>query len=1007
MASVKCDETIVPAPSRWVSGKSGIGSPITKLGLLFPVTAPAIAALEKVPYVKDVLHFFKVRLFVLMGGTLKASGRPAATEPAGWEPRPSPAKSPWRRVAHSRRVQALDANVGASFGLTGVAEFQYSPKFALASAKLKGAGSVYAQWKIFTFTRKWDLFEWELYSNPNLKPEAAPVHVEGLEALLAGYGLHDLAAAGDDQIIWEPIRPDFLRFGPGHRLPEVTLIIADDVVDAQRAAPSEGTNREQDRITGAARCATTAGSLEELVVENVYPLARPRLVVASPELDILFGKYDETKPWYAAGDMMAARKTGASWSLAQITDDLSADLEPSVVASGTNTLVAAWSRISGDVSGTTEPEQVYPHLEIVAATFDRTAGTWSAPVALTDDAAADRAPLAVEFGDTVGVVWIQNQAGALLGAATAPDRLMWSKLTGGVWSASQTVWTATTGIVQMAFAADNSGDGHLCLIVDEDGDMLTETDRELYSVSTVGGAWGAMRRLTYDQREDILPVVIAPGGAAVVVWSSSGELRYGRVKGFLPRPVFAREADNTRPPTALAGTSLPGGAAIAYAAQNPDHVDILAAFYDSAQNLWSQPRALTEDDAVESSLSLGALGDELLVSYMKTQTLRSATDVVSDGTVFHLNLVEPGQNDIYLLRHRMGHDMAISSEGIRMSSDNPVPGALVSLSVTVENRGDLAAQNARVDFYDGDPAGDGVFIGTRVLGAPLVAGTTAAVTVPWTVPATLDSHVLVAIVDPFQQFDDRDRGNNTALRATVLPDLAIDTITSGNVGDSTRLVTTRVVNLGSVPSGPFLVTVRVGAPTGEIISNQPVAGLVHGGTLDLPFFWNTHLEAMTGADFALLFAQLDATDSVLESDETNNAAFAAVEVNLANTPTPTPSFTATPTPTPTPTSTYTPSPTPTPTTPVVVTETPTPTATGTPSPTATPSGTATPTPTATLTATPAVPLVPDFNRDGIVNADDLLLMLDGAAPQYDLDGDGVVDLRDWFLFGFWWNRPAQ
>lgn len=968
MAFVKCEETISSrALQLGFQGKSGIGSPLSKLGLLFPVTAPAITALERIPYVKDVLQFFRVRLFILLGGTLKGEW-PTAGDGTGW----LGTKAITGEVQVGGEIhilaesKALDANIGASFGLSGVAGFEYSPTFALTNAALKGAGSVYAQWKIFTFTRKWDLFEWQLYSKPS--PKA------GLAQLLA--------EAEEDDLFWEPIRPDFLRFGPGHRLPVVVLVPAEE---------------------GA--LAATLDAADARVVENVYPLARPSLAVASGEIMILFGKYDETKPWYAAGDMTAAHYSGGAWSLTPATDDFTADMEASLAPSGEEAFVAAWSRIAGDVSDTTEPEAVYPHLEIVAATFDRAAGTWSEPRQLTDGPAANRGAIAARMAGKETVFWIENAAGGLLGSATAPDRLMTSTLENGVWSASATLWTATAGIVQIAFGLDGRDDGHLALIVDEDGDMLTAEDRELYVISSSGGTWGAMRRLTHDGREDMLPVVVAPNGHALLVWSSSGELRFGRVAGFQPRPVLTQADETTGGVSALAGTTLPGGAAIAFAAQSPDFVDISACFFDTAVNLWSQPRRLTDDEAAESSLSLTALDDQLLISYMKTEALRSATDVVVDGTVVHLpNVIEPGRNDIHLLRYRLGHDLAISAEGIRMSSDNPVPGAVVELRVVVENRGELAAPTSRVDFYDGDPAVSGQFIGTHTLGTPLLGGTTAEFAVSWTAPGTLTPRRLHAIVDPFQQYDDRDRSNNTAVRSTMLPDLAVDTITATDVGDSTRLVVTRVVNTGVSPSGPFMTTVRVGAPTGEILFNEPATDLVHGGTLELPFFWNTHAEAVSGATFALLLAEVDSTFAVEESDESNNTGITAVEVSLANTPTPTPSPTATETPVPTATWTPTPSLTATPTaTPTRPPDTPTPTATTTLSPTPGVTDTPTPTPSPTLPA----PAFPDFNGDGVVDALDLLLMLGSPDLQYDLNRDGKLDSADWFLFAQHWGLREE
>ena len=361
---------------------------------------------------------------------------------------------------------------------------------------------------------------------------------------------------------------------------------------------------------------------------------------------------------------------------------------------------------------------------------------------------------------------------------------------------------------------------------------------------------------------------------------------------------------------------------------------------------------------------------------MKTQIIRTATEVIIDGTPVHFTIPEQGRNDIYLLRHAMGYDLAISDAGITMSTGNPDPGTFVSLAVAVENRGDLPADQVRVEFYDGNPAGDALFLGSVVIPTPLIAGTTRTVGISWLVPGSEVPHVLYAVVDPAQKFDDRDRANNTASRATLLPDLVVDTILSSDVGNAHRLVIPRITNAGAIPSGPFMTSVRVGAPTGEVVFSDAAPSLVPGGTQEFSFLWDTDSFALMGLTHAVLFVQVDSEASVMESDETNNTGLTDVDVNFANTatPTPTPTSTATYTPTNTatntPTNTFTRTPTPTwtatpfiPTNTFTNTPTPSPTVTDTPTPSPTPSATPSPTPS----ATPLVSVVPDWNHDGTVD----------------------------------------
>ena len=63
-------------------------------------------------------------------------------------------------------------------------------------------------------------------------------------------------------------------------------------------------------------------------------------------------------------------------------------------------------------------------------------------------------------------------------------------------------------------------------------------------------------------------------------------------------------------------------------------------------------------------------------------------------------------------------------------------------------------------------------------------------------------------------------------------------------------------------------------------------------------------------------------------------------------------------------------------------------------------------PTPTPTPTVPAPLVPDFNMDGQVDAEDLLLLLEGfhgSSTPLDLDSDGIVGGRDVLAFSVWWK----
>ena len=122
------------------------------------------------------------------------------------------------------------------------------------------------------------------------------------------------------------------------------------------------------------------GTTSETVVTNVTSLASPSVVTDAAGRLILFSLHDPEKPWYAATDIGTLRQTNSeAWTLGRVADDLAAEFSPKVVMVSSDTTLAAWTRVSGDVSGVTNPAQVVPHSEVVAAWCDRKSGAWSVP----------------------------------------------------------------------------------------------------------------------------------------------------------------------------------------------------------------------------------------------------------------------------------------------------------------------------------------------------------------------------------------------------------------------------------------------------------------------------------------------------------------------------------------------------------------------------------------------------------------------------------------------------
>ncbi|MBW2347989.1 MAG: hypothetical protein JRF59_09125 [Deltaproteobacteria bacterium] len=489
----------------------------------------------------------------------------------------------------------------------------------------------------------------------------------------------------------------------------------------------------------------------------------------------------------------------------------------------------------------------------------------------------DRDPVAISYGENQGVLWIRNQADAMIGDATFGDSLLYRPKTDTGFDPPQTLWAGQKGILKVAFVEGDAGEAHVVFAVDEDGNLDTAEDRELYGISTLNGVWQAASRLTDDSVEDGLPCLLAPNGTAMCVWKKEDRLMYTTLSDWNPQEVFAEQTDKNEPQTLVAQT-MPGGAAIAYSVQGPRGMDIFAAFYDRALDRWSLPRQMTFDEHAESALSLAFDGADLVIAYVKTLIERTTKEVEINGETCQIdNVPQPGRADLYLLRHSLGYDPALVPGSLSCLPVNPAPGDTATLKATVENRGDLAC-DIHVVFYDGDPGQGGTSIGEETIAADvLVPGGKREVSVLWRVPSVEVAQNIFVVVDPEGEIEDRDRSNNVVSIRTLLPDLVIDGLSESVILGTTVLLTAKVHNAGVVATGGTEVAWRLDSENGPEIGRCGVAPILPGATREVAFQWNVGSSYAPG-QVVNIYAVLDPGQIIEEFDEKNNVGEKAVQV---------------------------------------------------------------------------------------------------------------------------------
>ena len=363
----------------------------------------------------------------------------------------------------------------------------------------------------------------------------------------------------------------------------------------------------------------------------------------------------------------------------------------------------------------------------------------------------------------------------------------------------------------------------------------------------------------------------------MLVWKAGSTMLYTALADWNPRDVYPEYTPANEAPT-LAGLTLPGGAAIAYSAQGSEGVDIWAAFYDSALDMWSLPRRLTSDEPAERSLSRAYDGSELVLAYLKTQTLREDVEVEIDGQIQIIeNVPKPGRTDLYVLRHTLGSDPAVGT--LVVEPANPQPGTQATVNATCMNLGDVPLENVQVRLYSGDPAQGGVMIGQTAVAGPLAAGTNATAEFAWSVPEDPNSHALFVVVDPDRVQEDRDRTNNMASLWTVLPDVAVDSAWSDELSPTQVALTARVANQGVIPTGVFDLSWRLGSVDGPEIGRSVIEGLTASAVNEATFVWNS-TAYLGGDDAATIYVVADPAQTMRDMNATNNIQLQSVKLTM-------------------------------------------------------------------------------------------------------------------------------
>ena len=531
--------------------------------------------------------------------------------------------------------------------------------------------------------------------------------------------------------------------------------------------------------------------------ENVYPYS-----------EVLLAE-NGRNPWLIWTDDDAARnpvnRTRLQYSVyqsgqwtepVQMDDDGTADFTPAVASAGDGVLMA-WQDINQEMADSAELEDVIVNAEISVTEKAHKPGETADVITLTNDDLFDHSPAIAASGDKALLVWTKSEGlsftlGADMEKYKAPansDSLWYSVWDGEAWSTAQALDSDLPYVVSTHLSFSGN-EGLLVYTLDEDSNLETMEDTEIYAKTFRNGSWSNAVRLTNNELDDTNGKAVYVNGQWIITWIQGDRLawKYG-----LDGVIHTQEQPGTvqKYELAVLAGEQPQIALVYQEMGEKGTQSLSALFFDIQSNTFSNPIPLTSGEGFVRSFSPVFTSDgKLKVAFTQAEMMVE----VYEGMEFN----SPGQKvDLCLLTYTPVNDLSLSAEeGLILDPEIPIRGTTTNVTVVVNNHGDFA-QKATVILYDG-PVDDDRELARKTTEQAIPARSSAQVSLEWSVDeAEQTAYDLYARVVAAGGAEDADDSNNTISRVFSALDLELTEASYRNVVDDIYLVTARVSNKGS------------------------------------------------------------------------------------------------------------------------------------------------------------------------------------------------------------------
>ncbi len=582
------------------------------------------------------------------------------------------------------------------------------------------------------------------------------------------------------------------------------------------------------------------------LLQNVFPRSSPAMAAHGQELMLLFVTDSGAANSSQFTDIGWTHWDGTNWSVpVAIRTNVQGEFSPQVKYDGNGDAIAVWQRIADpdftNVSLTAEASL----MEIVWSRWSATNGTWSDPVALTENDHLDNLPMLCGpmANGNVLLVWTENQANLLLGTnGPGADTVWWCEWNAAArsWSAPQILADGLTYRLSQSLA----GAGQTAVYAwsqDLDGLIANDTDQEVFYAICTNGSWGAPVQFTpTGVANKNVRAAISATGDIYLLWES--DLNLVMNCNFSGTNRLVRSAART---VGFADYALTLGPAanlvLLWQGMSTNGSDTYFAVYDPVADTWGKDDRLCQDPALERSVF--PVWDDvgnLTLAYSKVQLIHTnkTIELEGGGQITLTNVPEWGRVDLVVTKRALVKDLAIEPGDFVVTGVNYLPGDPLDLMAVVHNRGNVAMSNVVVSFYNGNPDAGGLLLTNVIIPGWFEGGATNTATAMWQVPEPASPHVLYAVVNHEGRASEFNEANNAQSVSIGGTDLMTTLVSYQAETNGAVRVLSQVRNLGAPKATNSVLAIRREGQTNTPLATVAVPALEPGQlaqvALDLP-----------------------------------------------------------------------------------------------------------------------------------------------------------------------------